>query len=287
MSPKKTSHTSSSSSCHKNLIKLYSSRNFGPGQTVDSKPIKRWDVTDEKIVFESKFVSSINIANVDEYFKAHVSFEAYKTHGQYVIKNIVVRDICFKSQVNVSLSSRTDDYNYLYDISCSSADNSSSTSTSSSSYSISSIINGGIEKQIAASVKSFFAGNNGVYVSWAAGVGYLNLDVAGIPSDFTSAKLIAKYRLVPLRSSTSSSDSSSSTSSVSSSTSSSFTSSSTKKHEENKYFKLGALCAVVALIVVFVLNMLKNKPQPQIPHVPQQLLDLLNNLKQIKGNYLN
>lgn len=287
MSPKKTSHTSSSSSCHKNLIKLYSSANFPEGQVTDSKEIKRWDVTDEKIVFESKFISSINIANVDEYFKAHVSFEAYKTHGQYVIKNIVVRDICFKSQVNVSLSSRTDDYNYLYDISCSSADNSSSTSTSSSSYSISSIINKGVENQIAASVKNFFAGT-GIYVSWAAGVGYLNLNVNGTPSEFTSAKLIAKYRLVPLRSSSSSScSSSSSTSSVSSSTSSSFTSSCTKKHEENKYFKLGALCAVVALIVVFVLNMLKNKPQPQIPHVPQQLLDLLNNLKQIKGNYLN
>ena len=294
MSPKKhcsSSSSSSSSSCHKNLIKLYSSVNFDVSGVADTKEIKKWDINNQKIEFSTKFVSAVTIANVEQYFKANVSFEAYKNNGQIVKKNIVVRDIYFKSQVNVSASSQTDDYNYLYDISKSSADNSSSSSCS-SSYSISEIVNKNIENQIATDVKNFFAGT-GVVVSWTAGKGYITLNVEGVPSEFSSAKLSAKYRLVCLSSSSSSSTSSSCTSTStkckpSCHSSSSSSSSCSTKHKGHGCFKYIIFCALGLIVLMILLKLLK----PKEPcHIQDQVKHILNELKQnvhcLKGAYTN
>lgn len=284
MSPKKRSHSSSSSSsssCHKNLIKLYSSVNFDISGVADTKPIRCWDINDQKIEFSTKFISNYTISGVIQYFKANVNFTAYKSGGQITKHDIVVRDIAFKNQVNVSASSQTDDYNYLYDISKSSADNSSSTSTSSSSYSISEIINKNVENQIATAVKNFYAGT-GVIVSWAAGKGSLTLDVEGVPSGFDSAKLIAKYRFVHLSSSSSSSSLSTSTScsSASSSTSSCFTSSKTK-HDNNKIL-VYVICALVGLVLAFCAVKICKPPKDNFI----QGNELLKELALLKGKFL-
>jgi len=236
MSPKKCNH-------NKNLIKLYSSTNFVP-LISDTKPLGKWDIFDEKIKFNCNFISKYSSNH--EFFKAVVTFDVVNVNSVLTNKNITVKDIYFKSEFNVSTSSQTNDYHYLYEISSSSADNSDSESNSSSSASITSIINKRVEKELCVAIKAFFASPGNVTVTFVDGIASLTLTAN---ENFPSAKLIAKYKFV--------SDSSSKSSSESFSSSSSSSSSSSKTSVGKKIIKTLIIASVSLFALVLLIKLYK------------------------------
>jgi hypothetical protein len=227
--------------CKNGLIRLYSAQQFA--NTADKKELGKCHNGDE-IKFKIKFISDYQPnAGPSIYFSSIVSLLAVPSvSGVFIKKNIAVRNICFKNEINVSVNSRTDEYGYLYDISCSPTDNSDCSSDShSSSCSLSLIINKGIEKQIAASIVEFFSGPY-FTIQRVNGVCSVTLDVSpnSVNEIFPVAKAICKYTNV----------SSSSSSCSSSSSSSSCSSSSIHScHKQNNIVKLLILAGIILMIV--------------------------------------
>ena len=189
------------SNCEKKIVKLYSSVNFS--SPVDKKSFGKWDIDSKLkslIHFVGEYVSE-NQPNI--YFKAKVSLNATVNDDNGVVtkSNVVVKDICFKNEFNVSASSLTDEYRYLYDISCSSADNASSSSSCSSSscsseLSLSEIYANSIEKQIMTNVKSFIE-SDAFQITWVLEEGYYTLDTTQYNSGntFPNIKMSIKSKL--------------------------------------------------------------------------------------------
>lgn len=206
--------------CGKGIIELYSAQQFD--NTVDKKNIGKCNCCeriDLKIKFTSVYQSDMSPSI---YFVAIVTLSIFPTNcGNFIKKNITVKDICFKNENNVCLTSRTKEYGYLYNISCSSSEKSCSSSSSSSSCSccsssscsLSSIINKGIEKKIAIAIVNFF---DGPYftINKIDGCCFVTLDVKpdSEPIIFPVAKTIVKYLCISDSSNSSSSSSSSSSS---------------------------------------------------------------------------
>ena len=239
MSPKKKSNT--------NFIKLYSSTNLST--TIDTETIVGVGSND-KIKFLIKFVSLYG----DNYFKAIVVFDLIIKNGVVSKKNVTIRDICFKNELNVSESSQTQDYQYLYDISCSSADNNDSSSCSSSSnLSIQSIINKNVEKQIATNIKGFID-SYAFDIVYASGTITINLDVTKFPGGdytptFQTVKNIIKYKFID--------GSSSNTCYSSTSSKSSKSSKSSNTCKPNKIFKLLVISSVITFVIILIIKLCK------------------------------
>jgi hypothetical protein len=217
-----------SKTCDKNVIKLYSSVNFS--NPADSKEIQNWD-NKLKLKALVHFVGEYN--NGDQpsvYFKATISFDACVNKlGQVTKKNILVKDVCFKNELNVSGSSLTDEYKYLYDISCSSADNASTSqcSSSDSDLSLSDIVANGIEKDIVLNLKSFME-SDAFQITWTLDVGTVTLDTTKYNNGetFPNVKMTIKYKLVC-------------------------------KAEPNKFVKLILLGFVALLVIMLLRNIFK------------------------------
>lgn len=242
----------SKSTDKKNVIKLYSSVNFS--DPVDSKEIKKWN-EDSKLKALIHFIGEYNATDQPViYFKASVTFDASVDNLGVVTKNnILVKDICFKNELNVSGSSLTDEYKYLYDISCSSADNiskSSGRSTCSSDLSLTDIIANGIEKNIITNIKAFME-SDAFQITWALNVGTLSLDTTKYNdgTTFPNVKMTIKYKLIGNCSSHSKSSSKSSCKSSSSSSSS----------KPNKYVKILIMGFVALMVIMLLGKLLKNK----------------------------
>lgn len=232
--------------CKKGILRLYSAEKFK--DSADRQTIGKIR-SGEEISFKIKFISSYKtVKGPTIYFNAIVSLTTVPTiSGTYIKKHISVKDICFKNEVNVSRSSQTKEYGYLYDISCSSADNSNSCSSDSSSCSLSSIINKGIEKQIASLIVEFFSGPYFTVVAEKHfGFVILNVNPGSVPVIFPAAKAICKF--VGL-SSSSCNKSSSCSSSSSSHSSSSYFSSSSSCNKSNWIVKMLIIAGIVLLVV--------------------------------------
>lgn len=239
--------------CEKKLIKLYSSINFT--DPVDSKSFGKWDI-DSKLKVLTHFTGEYAVGSQPSiYFKAKVTLDAtVNKHGVVTKSNILVKDICFKNEYNVSASSRTEEYKYLYDISCSSADNASSSSCSSKSshkssssscsseLSLSDIYINGIEKQIMTNVKAFIE-SDAFKINWVLEEGFFVLDTTQYTVSnnvvFPNVRMTIKHRLTG-------------------SSSCSFTSSSSSKsHKPNNFVKM-LIMGFVALIIIMFLFKCKN-----------------------------
>jgi hypothetical protein len=235
-------------SCEKNLTKLYSSVNFSNPE--DSKSFGKWDI-DSKLKVLVHFVGEyINDVQPSIYFKAKVTLDAVVCKSGKVTKsNIVVKDICFKNEFNVSANSQTDEYKYLYDISCSSADNASSSCSSkhkscssdscSSDLSLSDIYVNGIEKQIMTNVKEFME-SDAFKITWVLEKGFFTLNTTKFNSGntFPNVKMTIKHKLT--------------------SSSSSCFSSSSSCHKPNNFIKMLIMGFVAILVIMFLLKFLKN-----------------------------
>ena len=234
-------------SCEKNLTKLYSSVNFSNPE--DSKSFGKWDI-DSKLKALIHFVGEYaNGAQPNIYFKAKVTLDAVvKKNGTVSKSNIVVKDICFKNEFNVSAESQTDEYKYLYDISCSSADNASSSCSSkhkscsdscSSDLSLSDIYINGIEKQIMTNVKEFME-SDAFKITWVLEKGFFTLNTTKFNSGstFPNVKMTIKNKLT--------------------SSSSSCFSSSSSSHKPNNFIKMLIMGFVAILVIMFLLKFLKN-----------------------------
>lgn len=234
-------------SCEKNLTKLYSSVNFTNPE--DSKSFGKWDI-DSKLKALIHFVGEYtNGAQPNIYFKAKVTLDAVvKKNGTVSKSNIVVKDICFKNEFNVSAESQTDEYKYLYDISCSSADNASSSCSSkhkscsdscSSDLSLSDIYINGIEKQIMTNVKEFME-SDAFKITWVLEKGFFTLNTTKFNSGstFPNVKMTIKNKLTG--------------------SSSSCFSSSSSSHKPNNFIKMLIMGFVAILVIMFLLKFLKN-----------------------------
>jgi len=239
-------------SCEKNLTKLYSSVNFSNPE--DSKSFGKWDI-DSKLKALVHFVGEYtNGAQPSIYFKAKVTLDAVVSKFGTVTKsNIVVKDICFKNEFNVSANSQTDEYKYLYDISCSSADNASSSCSSkshkshkscssdscSSDLSLSDIYANGIEKQIMTNVKEFME-SDAFKITWVLEKGFFTLNTTKFNSGntFPNVKMTIKHKLTG--------------------SSSSCFSSSSSCHKPNNFIKMLIMGFVAILVIMFLLKFLKN-----------------------------
>ena len=240
----------------KNLTKLYSSINFSKPK--DTKSFGKWDI-DSKLKVLIHFVGEYkNNSQPNIFFKAKVTLDAVVNKTGIVSKsNIIVKDICFKNEYNVSANSQTDEYKYLYDISCSTADNadsscsdkhsSKSIKSCSSNLSLSEIYINGIEKQIMTNVKEFMK-SDAFIIIWKLEKGFFILNTTNYNSGITfpNVKMTIKYKLFPNCSSSSSSSSSSCSSSSSSSS-----------HKPNNFIKMLIMGFVAVLVIMFLLKFLK------------------------------
>jgi len=231
------------SSCKKNLTKLYSSVNFSNPE--DSKSFGKWDI-DSKLKALVHFVGEYtNGAQPSIYFKAKVTLDAVVNNNGTISKsNIVVKDICFKNEFNVSANSQTDVYKYLYDISCSSADNASSSCSSkhkycSSDLSLSDIYVNGIEKEIMTNIKEFME-SDAFKITWVLEQGFYTLDTTkfNFGNTFPSVKMTIKHKLTG--------------------SSSSCLSSSSSSHKPNNFIKMLIMGFVAMMVIMFLLKFLKN-----------------------------
>jgi len=237
-------------SCEKNLTKLYSSVNFSNPE--DYKSFGKWDI-DSKLKALIHFVGEYtkceytNGVQPNIYFKAKVTLDAVVNKNGTVTKsNIVIKDICFKNEFNVSAESQTDEYKYLYNISCSSADNATSSkhkscsNSCSSDLSLSDIYANGIEKQIMTNVKEFME-SDAFKITWVLEKGFFTLNTTKFNSGstFPNVKMTIKHKLI---------------SSFSSCTSSSSCSS----HKPNNFIKILIMGFVALLVIMFLLKFLKN-----------------------------
>lgn len=226
----------------KKLIKLYSSVNFV--NPVDTKPFGKWDIDSKLKVLTHLTGEYVFGTQPSIYFKAKVTLDAVVSKLGVVTKsNIVVKDICFKNEFNVSACSRTDEYKYLYDISCSSADNASSKSSKSScssELSLSDIYVNGIEKQIMTNVKAFMQ-SDAFKITWVLEEGSFILDttkyVVSSNVVFPNVRMTIKHRL--------SDDSSSSCQS-------------SKSHKSNNFIKMLVFGLIALIIIMFLLKNKKN-----------------------------
>lgn len=238
--------------CKKKLIKLYSSVNFS--DPVDTKVFyKSKNAKCKKLKTLIHFFGEYKTNNKSTiYFKAKVLLSSnIKINGSSQKYNINITDICFKNEFNVSASSITNEYQYLYDISCSSADNNKSCS-SSSNLSLSEIINNGIEKQIMNNVLEFMESDSFI-INWVNGEGSYILDTTKYNNGetFPNVKMIIKFKPYDCKSSCSSSSSSSSSSSCSSSSSSSC-------HKSRKFIKtIMFTCICIFMILLLFKFILK------------------------------
>lgn len=241
--------------CEKKLIKLYSSINFS--NPTDTKVFYKQECHNyRKLKTLIHFVGEYNSGNKPIiYFRAKVLLSSnIRTNGTSQKYNICVTDICFKNEFNVSASSITNEYQYLYDISCSSADNhkcssSSCSSSSSSSYcssslSLSEIINNGIEKQITNNVREFIE-SDAFVINWVNSEGSYILDTTKYNNGetFPNVKMTIKFRPYDCKSSCKSSSTSSCYSSSSSSSSS---------HKSHKFIKT-LIMACIGIFIIMIL----------------------------------
>lgn len=240
-------------SCEKKLIKLYSSINFA--NPSDTKVFGKWDIDSKLKVLTHMTGEYSKNGQPNIYFKAKVTLDANVSKLGVVSKsNILVKDICFKNEFNVSASSMTDEYKYLYDISCSSADNapsssskssksSSSSSSCSSELSLSDIIANGIEKQIMENVKAFME-SDAFKITWVLEKGAFTLDTTKYAPNniavFPNVKMTIKHKL------------------IGSSSSSCSSSSSSKSHKPNNFIKMLIMGFVAVLVMMFLFKFLKN-----------------------------
>ena len=173
------------------FIELYSSINFT--NSADSKTINNVKF-DDVVKLKIKFVS----VYLNLYFKSIVTLDILINNGNPLKINTVIKDIAFKNNLNVSASSQTQDYKYLYDISSSSADNKSSCDGSHSDISIQSILDKNLEKEIATNIKSFIE-SNAFALSYDKHDLTITLDTLNFPGSetfptFSSVKNIIKYK---------------------------------------------------------------------------------------------
>lgn len=234
--------------CEKKLIKLYSSINFS--NPVDKKEFCNTECNKcKRLKTLIHFIGEYNVSDKPKiYFRAKVLLSSnIIPDGNSQKYNITVNDICFKNEFNVSASSLTNEYQYLYDISCSSADNNIDSNTDASScstdLSLSEIINNGIEKQITNNVRNFIE-SDAFVINWVNNQASYILDTTKYDDGkiFPNVKMIIKYK--PFDCSASSYCSSSSSSSSSSSCSSS--------NKSKKFIKLlimGFVCIFIIMIL--------------------------------------
>lgn len=241
--------------CKKKLVKLYSSVNFS--NPTDTKEFYSMECNKcKKLKTLIHFLGEYNsINNPKIYFRAKILLSSnIITDGNSQKYNISITDICFKNEFNVSASSITDEYKYLYDISCSSADNHKSSNTASSissssssvssscssNLSLSEIINNGIEKQITNHVRDFIE-SDAFIINWVNDKGSYILDTVKYNNGniFPNVKMTIKFKAYDCRSSSSCSSSSSSSSSSS--------------HKSKKFIKLfimGFICMFIIMILL-------------------------------------
>ena len=195
--------------------------NLIPNRTTQTVTVNDWKYN-KKVVLNTVLTSVLN----GNYFNSKVSFELVNRGANVVVKHLKISEINFKNQVDVSASSATKDYQYLYDISSSSA-----VSVDSSSSSASDVANKNTQKAIYTAIKNFFTAN--MTVTWAANVGTI---VFNLPADFSSLRLKGIYEVTC--ESTSTFDSSSSC---------------RKKRRNNKLMKL-ALIGSLLLLIIYLFN---------------------------------
>ena len=191
--------------CNKKIIKLYSSVNLST--PVDKNffcknEFKKYKRLKTLIYFLGEYKSH-NKPNI--YFKAKILLNSnIITCGNSKKYNIIIKDICFKNEFNVSECSITNEYQYLYDISCSSADNIKKNSCS-SNLSLSEIINNGIEKQITNNLRNFIE-SNAFIINWNYGIGTYILDTTKFNNGktFPNVKMLIKNKPYNYNSSSSS-----------------------------------------------------------------------------------
>lgn len=229
--------------CKKKIIKLYSSINFS--NPTDTKAFYKQECHScRKLKSLIHFVGEYNSGiKPTIYFRAKILLSSnIRTNGTSQKYNINVTDICFKNEFNVSASSITNEYQYLYDISCSSADNHKSSSCS-SNLSLSEIINNGIEKQITYNVREFID-SDAFIIDWVNGKGSYILDITKYNNGetFKNVKMTIKYKPYDCKSSFSSLSSSSLSSS----------SSSHKSHKSHKFIKT-IIMACVGMFIIMIL----------------------------------
>lgn len=180
--------------CNKNLTKLYSSTQFV--EPADSKEFGKWDkdCTLKILVHLLSVYTPSSGPNI--YFRAKVTLDVNVVGNMYQKSNIKVKEICFKNEFNVSANSLTNEYEYLYDISCRTADNNNS-SDSKCSFDFSNIINEGIEKQIATNVKAFFE-SDAFTATHVHCVGNYTLDASQFMDGtiFPNVKTIIKQKVI-------------------------------------------------------------------------------------------
>lgn len=103
----------------------------------------------KEIAMKTQITSYTTYKNNKEYFQANVNFIVIKKNNVFKIKKLNIVNIYFKNSNNVSITDRTNEYFYLYDISSSSADNTSSSDST----------NNEIEKYIYNQIKTYIYNN--------------------------------------------------------------------------------------------------------------------------------
>lgn len=280
----------------RNLIKLYSSVNLPTSS--DTKTLTPWNL-DNKIKMLIQFISKYET----EFFRATVELEVYNDRGAIRKTNIAIRDICFKNELNVSISSQTDEYKYLYEVSCDTADNIYSSVEDlnvdvgdDSSLSITSLKNRSIERDISTNIKKFIE-SDAFLVKWNSKKPTITLDTTlytTIPTPtlnfakessnvvFPSVKNTIKYKYVKGQYCSSSH---SYTSSLCTETTT--TTSSTSKCKKNNIFKNIMIGAVVLLLIMAIFSIFRKKDnnnnlsQTQLP--PSKSMSFSNIFTNVNG----
>ena len=194
----------------KNIVILYSSTNFD--NPVDTKVVSKCCAKKYKLYVKFTSVIPTNIYCIPEqYFDAYLTLTvSFDPFGQsHVISDIAIRNICFKNADEVSASSQTVDYGYLYNVNCADVgvngvngvntlnvlNQNNQEQTNLTQMSLSSLIELGIEKKIATSIKKFFT-CNAFKVECINCKLVMTLDVTKKCSDFDTVKLIIKYKIL-------------------------------------------------------------------------------------------
>lgn len=257
----------------RNLIELYSSVNLPISS--DTKTLTPWNL-DNKIKMLIQFISKYET----KFFRATVELEVYNDRGAIRKTNIAIRDICFKNELNVSLSSQTDEYKYLYEVSCDTADNIYSSVEdlnvdvgNDSSLSITSLKNRSIERDISANIKKFIE-SDAFLVKWDSKKPTITLDTTLYTTKpaptlnfakesanvvFPSVKNTIKYKYVKGHYCSSSHSYTSSLCTESTTTSSTVSSTSTSKCKKNNIFKNIMIGAVVLLLIMAIFSIFRKK----------------------------
>lgn len=196
--------------CQPKVIELYSSENFPVESIPSTATIAGWNATKDRLKLIIKFVSkyvppaqvgALGNAAVPEsdvvYFKSTVCLDAVYNAETLTVdkKYVTVRNICFKNELNVTQTSQTDDYYYLYDISCRSADNKFSFGFDTNE---STLADKEVENAIATAVRNFVK-SSAFAINWDSdtNVASVTLDVSQQdPVIFSTVKNCIKYKFV-------------------------------------------------------------------------------------------